>query len=74
VFIHGLGATSNAWHAQRVTLSKYFRVIAYDRSGCGRSAKSRDGYSIDGWADELAALSTIWESRRRSSSGTRSGA
>jgi len=56
VFIHGLGATSNAWHAQRVTLSKYFRVIVYDRSGCGRSPGARDGYSIDGWADELAGL------------------
>jgi 3-oxoadipate enol-lactonase len=56
VFIHGLGATSNAWHAQRMTLSKYFRVIVYDRSGCGRSPRSREGYSIDGWADELAEL------------------
>ena len=56
VFIHGLGATSNAWHAQRMTLSKYFRVIVYDRSGCGRSPRARDGYSIDGWADELAEL------------------
>lgn len=56
VFIHGLGATSNVWHAQRMVLSKYFRVIVYDRSGCGRSPASRDGYSIDGWADELAGL------------------
>jgi pimeloyl-ACP methyl ester carboxylesterase len=56
VFIHGLGATSNAWHAQRTTLSKYFRVIVYDRSGGGRSPQARDGYSIDAWADELAGL------------------
>ena len=56
VFIHGLGATSNVWHAQRVTLSKYFRVIVYDRSGCGRTPKASGGYSIDGWADELAGL------------------
>lgn len=56
VFIHGLGATSNVWHAQRAALSKYFRVIVYDRSGCGRSPQAADGYSIDGWADELAGL------------------
>jgi 3-oxoadipate enol-lactonase len=56
VFVHGLGATSNVWHAQRVTLSKYYRVIVYDRSGCGRSQRARDGYSIDAWADELAGL------------------
>ena len=56
VFVHGLGATSNVWHAQRVTLSKYYRAIVYDRSGCGRSQRARDGYSIDAWADELAGL------------------
>lgn len=56
VFIHGLGATSNVWHAQRTVLSGYFRVIVYDRSGCGRSPRARDGCSIDGWADELAGL------------------
>ena len=56
VFIHGLGATSNAWHAQRMALSKYFQVIVYDRSGAGRSQRSSDGYSIDAWTDELAGL------------------
>lgn len=56
VLIHGLGATSNVWHAQRMTLSKYFRVVVYDRSGCGRSPARDDGYSIDGWVDELARL------------------
>jgi 3-oxoadipate enol-lactonase len=55
-FVHGLGATSNVWHAQRITLSKYYQVIIYDRSGSGRSQKSRTGYSVDAWADELAGL------------------
>ncbi len=56
VFIHGLGGTSNVWHAQRTTLSKSYRVIVYDRSGSGRSQGARDGYSIEAWADELAGL------------------
>src|SRR5262245_59870669 len=56
VFVHGLGATSNVWHAQRTTFSKYYRVIVYDRSGCGRSQKASAGYSVEGWADELAGL------------------
>ena len=56
VFIHGLGATSNVWHAQRTTLSKYYRVIVYDRSGSGRSQRAGDGYSVEAWADELAGL------------------
>jgi 3-oxoadipate enol-lactonase len=56
VFVHGLGATSNVWHAQRMALSKYFQVVVYDRSGSGRSQRGRAGYSIDAWADELAGL------------------
>jgi len=56
VFVHGLGATSNVWHAQRMALSKYYQVVVYDRSGSGRSQPAGDGYSIDAWADELAGL------------------
>ena len=56
VFIHGLGATSNVWYPQRVALRHNYQVIVYDRSGCGRSQLAREGYSIDGWADELARL------------------
>jgi 3-oxoadipate enol-lactonase len=56
VFIHGLGATSNVWYSQRTVLSRYFRVIVYDRSGCGRSPGTGEDYSIEGWADELAGL------------------
>jgi 3-oxoadipate enol-lactonase len=56
VFIHGLGATSNVWHAQRTALSSYYQVIIYDRSGSGRSRQAREGYSVDAWTDELAGL------------------
>lgn len=56
VLVHGLGGTCNIWHAQRVTLSKYFRVIALDLSGSGRSDHSRRPYSMDAWVDEIAGL------------------
>lgn len=56
VFVHGLGATSNVWHAQRLTLSKQYRVIVYDRSGSGRSQQSSAGYSVAAWTEELAGL------------------
>lgn len=56
VFIHGLGGTSNIWHAQRMTLSKYLRVITLDLSGSGRSDKSRRTYSVDTWVEEIAGL------------------
>jgi 3-oxoadipate enol-lactonase len=56
VFVHGLGGTSNVWHAQRATLSRYFKVIVYDLSGSGRSDRSPRSFSLDAWADELAGL------------------
>lgn len=56
VFVHGLGGTSNVWHAQRITLSKYFRVVTFDLSGSGRSDRSKRSYSIDDWCDETAGL------------------
>jgi 3-oxoadipate enol-lactonase len=56
VFVHGLGATSNVWHAQRMALGHNYRVVVYDRSGCGRSQKTPAGYSVDAWTDELAGL------------------
>src|SRR6516164_1784545 len=56
VFIHGLGATSNVWYAQRTVFSKYYRVITYDRSGSGRSQRASAAYSIDAWSEELAGL------------------
>jgi pimeloyl-ACP methyl ester carboxylesterase len=56
VFVHGLGGTSSVWHAQRVVLSRYFKVVVYDLSGSGRSERGAREYSIDGWADELAGV------------------
>jgi 3-oxoadipate enol-lactonase len=56
VFVHGLGGTSNVWHAQRATLSRYMRVVTFDLAGSGRSDKSKKTYSIDGWADDIAGL------------------
>jgi 3-oxoadipate enol-lactonase len=56
VFVHGLGGTSNVWHAQRVALSRYFRIVTFDLTGSGRSDRSRRSYSIDTWADNVAGL------------------
>jgi 3-oxoadipate enol-lactonase len=56
IFVHGLGGTSNVWHAQRVGLSKYFKVITLDLPGSGRSEKSERQYSMERWADQTAAL------------------
>src|SRR5688572_14180246 len=56
IFVHGLGGTSNVWHAQRAGLSKYFKVVTLDLPGSGRSDKSERHYSMERWADQVAAL------------------
>jgi len=56
VFVHGLGGTSNVWHAQRVALSKYFRVITLDLPGSGRSDKNERTYSMERWAEQINAF------------------
>jgi 3-oxoadipate enol-lactonase len=56
IFVHGLGGTSNVWHAQRVALAKHFKVITVDLPGSGRSDKAERTYSMERWADQMAAL------------------
>src|SRR5436190_16778437 len=56
VFVHGLGATSNVWNAQRVALSRYFKVVTLDLPGSGRSDRSERQYSMGRWVEQLAAL------------------
>jgi 3-oxoadipate enol-lactonase len=56
IFLHGLGGTSNVWHAQRVALSKCAKVITLDLPGSGRSAKGERNYTMERWADQAAGL------------------
>jgi 3-oxoadipate enol-lactonase len=56
VFIHGLGGTSNVWHAQRLGLSRYFKVVTLDLPGSGRSDRSERQYSMERWVDQVAGL------------------
>ena len=56
IFVHGLGGTSNVWHAQRIGLSKVCKVITLDLPGSGRSARNERAYTMERWADQVAAL------------------
>ena len=56
VFVHGLGGTSNVWHAQRAGLAKFFKVITLDLPGSGRSDKSGRLYSMEKWCAQIAGL------------------
>jgi pimeloyl-ACP methyl ester carboxylesterase len=56
VFLHGLGSTSNVWHAQRIGLQKSHRAITVDLPGSGRSSKHERTYSMLRWAEQMDAL------------------
>ncbi len=56
VFVHGLGGTGNVWHAQRSCLSKSCKVITLDLPGSGRSEKKERSFTMERWADQVAAL------------------
>lgn len=56
IFVHGLGGTSNVWHGQRQTLSKFYQVITLDLPGSGRSSKNDSTYSMERWAGQIVGL------------------
>ncbi len=53
LFVHGLGATGNVWHGQRLALSKFYRVVTIDLPGSGRSGKNEKTYTMEGWVAQL---------------------
>ncbi len=56
VLIMGLGGDLQGWALTAPALAKHFRVITYDNRGAGRTSAPDKPYSIEGMADDLAAL------------------
>jgi len=56
VLIMGLRRNVEWWYRQIPTLSKHFRVIAFDNRGAGRTDKPEMDYSIRLFAEDTAAL------------------
>ncbi|MGQ4875852.1 MAG: alpha/beta fold hydrolase [Promethearchaeia archaeon] len=56
ILIHGYGAKKEVWKPQIVDLSKYFKVIAYDIRGIGKSERPDYPYTMDILADDLKGL------------------
>ena len=57
VFSHGWPLNSDVWDPQLLFMaSNGFRAVAHDRRGHGRSTQSWDGNTMDGYADDLAAV------------------
>lgn len=56
LLIAGLGLNSGAWAPVVPTLAQSFTVITVDNRGTGRSPVPEGPYTIDGMADDIAAL------------------
>lgn len=56
LMIQGLGADKHLWDLQRVALSPWYRTIALDNRGAGRSDKPYGHYSLEQMADDAIAV------------------
>ncbi len=56
LMIQGLGADKNLWNLQRLALAPWYRTIAFDNRGAGRSDKPYGAYSLEQMADDAAAV------------------
>ncbi len=56
LLVMGLGGTSNSWNFQTEELKKYYKVITLDNRGCGQSSMPDQPYSMEMYADDLAAI------------------
>lgn len=58
VFVHGGAMTHRVWDHQMAAAMSSHRAVAYDLRGTGGSDKPSSGYSVDAFAEDLAALAT----------------
>lgn len=56
LLIHGLGSCGADWGPQIEHFRQGYRVMTFDLRGHGRSSKPREGYSIERFARDTAAL------------------
>jgi len=56
LLVPGLGGVGSFWRLQLAALGERFTVIVHDHRGCGRSAQTIGGYSIERMADDVLAL------------------
>ncbi|MFZ1490175.1 MAG: alpha/beta fold hydrolase [Ilumatobacteraceae bacterium] len=56
LLIQGLGADKSGWILQRLALAPFYRVIAHDNRGAGRSDKPFGTYTLEQMADDAMAV------------------
>ncbi|MEJ2738596.1 MAG: alpha/beta fold hydrolase, partial [Dehalococcoidia bacterium] len=56
LLIHGLGSSTRDWELQVPVLSEHYRVITVDLRGHGQTAKPKEPYSINLFADDTFKL------------------
>jgi pimeloyl-ACP methyl ester carboxylesterase len=56
VFIHGGFADQTFWPEQMKYFSRYYKVIALDMAGHGESGRNRKDWSVDTFAEDVAAV------------------
>src|SRR5215813_12416305 len=62
-FSHGWPLNADAWDGQMLFLAQHgFRVVAHDRRGHGRSTQTSVGNDMNGYADDLAAVTVVGHS------------
>ena len=56
LFIQGLGADKSGWGLQRMATAPWYRSIALDNRGAGRSDKPHGTYSLEQMAEDAIAV------------------
>ena len=56
LLIQGLGADKHGWVMQRLGLAPFFKTIAFDNRGAGRSDKPYGDYSLEQMAEDAIAV------------------
>ena len=65
LLVHGNGGNHSQWAAQLAHLRHSRRAVAFDLRGMGESARPADGdYSVEGFADDVAAVADALGLRR----------
>src|SRR6185369_2580039 len=59
IFIHGYTNTHDLWHESMSSLSKEFRVVAYDIRGHGDSSSPATGYGIQDHTGDLLNIMDV---------------